>query len=86
MTIPLLAPVLMVVLVTLVINVLKVFDLVFIIGGGDPDASVLALSMWTESFGGGNDQGAGSAIAVLLFLLVVPAMLFNIRRLRQERS
>ncbi|WP_420535454.1 ABC transporter permease subunit [Actinomadura viridis] len=85
-TIPLLAPVLMVVLVTLVINVLKVFDLVFIIGGGDPDASVLALSMWTESFGGGNDQGAGSAIAVLLFLLVVPAMLFNIRRLRQERS
>ncbi|MFI0356120.1 ABC transporter permease subunit [Actinomadura sp. 9N407] len=85
-TIPLLAPVLMVVLVTLVINVLKVFDLVFIIGGGDPNASVLALRMWTESFGGGNDQGSGSAIAVLLFLLVVPAMLFNIRRLRQERS
>ncbi|GLZ11800.1 ABC transporter permease [Actinomadura sp. NBRC 104425] len=84
-TIPLLAPVLMVVLVTLVINVLKVFDLVFIIGGGDPNASVLALRMWTESFGGGNDQGAGSAIAVLLFLLVMPAMLFNIRRLRQER-
>ncbi|MCP9977037.1 carbohydrate ABC transporter permease [Actinomadura madurae] len=85
-TIPLLAPVLMVVLVTLVINVLKVFDLVYIIGGGDPDASVLALQMWTESFGGGNDQGAGSAIAVLLFVLVLPAMLFNIRRLRQERS
>lgn len=85
-TIPLLAPVLVVVLVTLVINVLKVFDLVFIIGGGDPNASVLALQMWTESFGGGNDPGAGSAIAVLLFLLVLPAMLFNIRRLRQERK
>ncbi|WP_067472912.1 ABC transporter permease [Actinomadura hibisca] len=85
-TIPLLAPVLVVVLVTLVINVLKVFDLVFIIGGGDPNASVLALQMWTEAFGGGNDQGAGSAIAVLLFLLVMPAMLFNIRRLRQERK
>ncbi|MFA1547145.1 carbohydrate ABC transporter permease [Actinomadura chokoriensis] len=85
-TIPLLMPVLMVVLVTLVINVLKVFDLVFIIGGGDPNASVLALQMWTVSFGGGNDQGAGSAIAVLLFVLVLPAMLFNIRRLRQERK
>ncbi|NDU73251.1 ABC transporter permease subunit [Actinomadura sp. DSM 109109] len=85
-TIPLLAPVLMVVLVTLVINVLKVFDLVYIIGGGDPNASVLALQMWTESFGGGNDQGAGSAIAVLLFVLVLPAMLFNIRRMRQERK
>ncbi|TDC83761.1 ABC transporter permease subunit [Actinomadura sp. 7K507] len=85
-TIPLLMPVLMVVVVTLTINVLKVFDLVYIIGGGDPNASVLALEMWTESFGGGNDQGAGSAIAVLLFVLVVPAMLFNIRRLRQERT
>ncbi|SNR82027.1 carbohydrate ABC transporter permease [Actinomadura mexicana] len=85
-TIPLLAPVLMVVLVTLVINVLKVFDLVYIIGGGDPNASVLALQMWTESFGGGNDQGSGSAIAVLLFVLVLPAMLFNIRRMRQERK
>ncbi|TDD75714.1 carbohydrate ABC transporter permease [Actinomadura rubrisoli] len=85
-TIPLLAPVLVVVLVTLVINVLKVFDLVFVIGGGDPDAGVLALRMWTETFGGGDDPGAGSAIAVLLFLLVLPAMLFNIRRLRQERE
>ncbi|MQY08704.1 ABC transporter permease [Actinomadura macrotermitis] len=85
-TIPLLAPVLVVVLVTLTINVLKVFDLVFIIGGGDPNASVLALQMWTEAFGGGDNEGAGSAIAVLLFLLVMPAMLFNIRRLRQERK
>ena len=85
-TAPLLAPVLTVVFVTLVINVLKVFDLVFIIGGGDPNANVLALQMWTKSFGGGNDPGSGSAIAVLLFLLVLPAMLFNIRRLRQERK
>ncbi|MEV5572126.1 sugar ABC transporter permease [Spirillospora sp. NPDC052269] len=85
-TIPLLAPVLTVVLVTMVINVLKVFDLVYIIGGGDPHANVLAYQMWAESFGGGNDPGKGSAIAVLLFLLVVPAMLFNIRRMRRERA
>ncbi|MCW2948089.1 MAG: transporter permease [Actinoallomurus sp.] len=83
-TIPLLAPVLTVVFVTLLIYALKVFDLVFIIGGGDPNASVLAVRMWTDSFGGGNDQGAGSAVAILLFLLVVPAMLFNLRRFRQE--
>jgi alpha-glucoside transport system permease protein len=83
-TIPLLAPVLTVVFVTLLIYALKVFDLVFIIGGGDPNASVLAVRMWTDSFGGGNDQGAGSAVAIMLFLLVVPAMLFNLRRFRQE--
>jgi ABC-type sugar transport system permease subunit len=83
-TIPLLAPVLTVVFVTLLIYALKVFDLVFIIGGGDPNASVLAVRMWTDSFGGGNNEGAGSAVAIILFLLVVPAMLFNLRRFRQE--
>jgi alpha-glucoside transport system permease protein len=85
-TIPLLAPVLTVVFVTLLIYALKVFDLVFIIGGGDPNASVLAMRMWTDSFGGGNNQGAGSAVAILLFLLVVPAMLFNLRRFRRENQ
>jgi ABC-type sugar transport system permease subunit len=84
-TMPLLSPVLVVVFVTLAINVMKVFDLVYIIGGGDPAASVLALQMWVESFGGGDNEGTGSAIAVFLFLLVLPAMLFNLRRFRRER-
>jgi len=87
-TIPLLAPVLLVVFVTLIINVLKVFELVFVIAPGSEqaDANVLALQMWQVSFGaGGGDQGLGSAIAVILFLLVMPVMLFNIRRFRRER-
>jgi alpha-glucoside transport system permease protein len=86
-TAPLLAPVLLVVFVTLVINVLKVFDLVLVIppGSVEPYVSVLALEMWQVSFGGGNDLGLGSAIAVFLFLLVVPAMIFNIRRFRREQ-
>lgn len=87
-TIPLLAPVLLVVFVTLVINVLKIFELVFVIapGSAQSEANVLALQMWQVSFGTGGDQGAGSALAVILFLLVAPAMLFNIRRFRRERS
>jgi alpha-glucoside transport system permease protein len=86
-TVPLLSPVLLVVLVTLVINVLKVFDLVLIIppGSVQENATVLALEMWRVSFGGGQDQGLGSAIAVFLFVLVVPALLFNIRRFRREQ-
>ncbi|MEJ7755392.1 MAG: ABC transporter permease subunit [Nocardioidaceae bacterium] len=86
-TMPLLAPVLVVVFVTLVINVLKVFDLVFIIAPGSvqPDANVLALQMWKVSFGGGQDQGLGSAIGVFLLLLVIPAMVFNIRRFKKEQ-
>jgi alpha-glucoside transport system permease protein len=87
-TVPLLAPVLVVVLVTLIINVLKVFDLVFIIAPGSTqdDASVLALQMWRVSFSATPDRGLGSALAIFLFLLVVPAMLFNIRRFRREQS
>lgn len=84
-TVPLLRPVLVVVLVTLVINVFKVFDLVYIIApeSTQPAANVLALEMWRVSFGGGDDQGLGSAIAVFLFLLILPAMALNVRRFRR---
>lgn len=86
-TVPLLMPVLIVVLFTLAINVLKIFDLVFIIppGSSQAAATVVALEMWRVSFGGGQDQGLGSALAVLLFLLVIPGVLFNIRRFRAEQ-
>jgi alpha-glucoside transport system permease protein len=85
-TVPLLAPVLTVVFVTLVINVMKVFDLVYIIAPGpvQEDATVLATQMWLVSFGGGNNQGLGSALGVLLLLLVIPAMIFNVRRFRRS--
>jgi alpha-glucoside transport system permease protein len=84
-TVPLLAPVLGVVVVTLMINVLKVFDLVFIIppGSSQDDADVLALELYRKGFA--EDQpGVASAIAVFLLLLVIPVMLFNVRRLRRE--
>ncbi|MEV5935604.1 ABC transporter permease subunit [Streptomyces sp. NPDC093250] len=86
-TVPLLAPVLTVVFVTLVINVMKVFDLVYIIAPGpvQEDATVLATQMWLVSFGGGNNQGLGSALGVLLLLLVIPAMVFNVRRFKRSQ-
>ncbi|GAA4917469.1 sugar ABC transporter permease [Streptomyces coeruleoprunus] len=85
-TVPLLAPVLVVVLVTLMINVLKIFDLVFIIAPGSvqDDANVLALQLYRSSFGTDAHLGVGSAIAVLLLLLVIPVMYVNIRRIRRE--
>ncbi|MEU0844717.1 ABC transporter permease subunit [Streptomyces sp. NPDC005962] len=87
-TVPLLAPVLGVVFVTMVINVLKIFDLVYIIAPGpvQQEANVLSLQMWLVSFGGGNNQGLGSALGVVLLLLVIPAMILNIRRFRRSRS
>jgi alpha-glucoside transport system permease protein len=84
-TVPLLAPVLAVVAVTLMINVLKVFDLVFIIapGSSQDDANVLALELYRKGFAA-DQPGIASAIAVFLLLLVIPVMWFNIRRLRRE--
>lgn len=86
-TIPLLSPVLLVVFVTLVIAALKVFDLVFVIAptSAEDEATVLAREIWRVSFGTvtGTQYGLGSALCVVLFLLVTPAMLFNIRRFRR---
>ena len=85
-TVPLLAPVLSVVFITMIINVLKVFDIVLALApeSTQQNANVIALAMWRISFGGVNDFGLGSAIAVFLFLLVLPVLLLNIRRFRRE--
>jgi alpha-glucoside transport system permease protein len=85
-TVPLLAPVLTVVFVTMLINVLKVFDIVISIAPGSvqDDATVLALQMWRTAFGGSNNFGLGSAIAVFIFLLVIPILALNVRRFRRE--
>ncbi len=85
-TIPLLAPVLTVVFITMLIYVLKVFDIVISVAPGSvqDDANVIALAMWRTSFGGVNDFGLGAAIAVFLFLLVVPILILNVRRFRRE--
>jgi alpha-glucoside transport system permease protein len=85
-TVPMLAPVLSVVFITMLINVLKVFDIIISIAPGSTqsDAAVIAVQMWRQSFGGVNDFGLGSAIAVFLFVLVIPVLLLNVRRFRRE--
>ncbi len=87
-TVPLLSPVLLVVFVTMIINTLKVFDLVFVIAPGSvqPQANVIALEMWRVSFGGGGNQGLGSALAIFLLVLVLPFMILNIRRFRRDNQ
>jgi alpha-glucoside transport system permease protein len=85
-TVPLLAPVLSVVFITMIINVLKVFDLVIALApeSTQANANVIALAMWRTAFGGENDFGTGSAIAVFLFLLVIPVLALNIRRFKRD--
>ena len=85
-TVPLLAPVLSVVFITMIINVLKVFDIVLALApeSTQQNANVIALAMWRTAFGGQNDFGTGSAIAVFLFILVIPVLALNVRRFKRE--
>jgi len=81
----LLMPVLIVVFVTMIINVLKIFDIILSIApdSSQADSNVLALEMWRTGFTGGlGQQGLASAVAVFLFLLVIPVMAINVRRIR----
>jgi alpha-glucoside transport system permease protein len=86
-TVPLVRPVLVVVAVTLVINVLKIFDLVLVLApeSVQPAANVLGLEMYHTSFTQLN-TGLGSALAVLLFTLVLPGMAWRARVLRRQEA
>ena len=87
-TLPLLAPVLAVVFIALTINALKMFDLIVGIAPGSvqDDANVIALEMWRTAFTGLGNRGLGAAIAVFLFVLILPVMLLNIRRFKLEEE
>ena len=85
-TVPQLMPVLIVVLVTQIIGVLKVFDLVVSIvpSSGRDSATVSAVEMYERSFSGQNRFGFGAAISTFMFVLFVPFLVLNIRRFRRE--
>jgi alpha-glucoside transport system permease protein len=81
---PLMMPTVTVVTVTLVINVLKIFDIVYVMTNGALGTEVIANRMYKEMFNY-NNFGMASALAVLLLAAIVPVMLMNIRRFG-ERS
>jgi len=76
----------LVVWTTITITVLKVFDIVMAMTGGQWDTSVLANLMYDWMFRGGGDYGRSSTLAMILMFAVVPVMAFNIRRFRTEEA
>ena len=85
MTLPSIRPALVVVLTTIGIATLKIFDIVQVMTGGRFGTSVIANEFYSQSFRSDN-QGLGSALAVLLFLLVMPIVFYNIRQLRASEG
>jgi alpha-glucoside transport system permease protein len=84
-TVPSIRPALIVVLTTIGIGTLKVFDIIFTMTGGNFDTSVVANEFYSQSFRS-NNQGLGAALAVLLFVLVVPIVAYNVRQLRSSEG
>ena len=84
-TLPSIRPAVVVVLTTIGISTLKVFDIVRTMTGGNFDTSVIANEFYSQSFRSDN-QGLGAALAVLLFLLVIPIVFYNIRQLRASEA
>ncbi len=81
--VPMIMPTVLVVSTTVIVLVLKVFDIVFVMTGGNLGTDVIASRMIREMFNFRN-YGRGSAIAVILLIAVIPVMVANIRRFRQQ--
>ena len=83
--IPMIRNTLVVVLTTVMITTLKVFDIVFTIYNGNFDTDVLARQMYADMFVT-SQVSRGSALAVILFVAVTPLVFYNVRQLRRERE
>lgn len=84
--VPVLMPTITVVTTTMIINVLKVFDIVYVMTAGNFGTEVIANRMYLEMYGGNREFGHASAIAVVLMLLIVPIMIYNIYQFRQQEA
>jgi len=82
---PVLAPTLAVVATTMVITALKVFDIVYVMTNGNFDTEVIANRMYKEMFNFRN-FGRASALAVILMTAIIPVLLFNLRRFREQEA
>ena len=69
--------------VTLIVNVIKLFDLIYVMTRGGPGKSsqLIAFTMFQQAFEAGQ-YGYGSAVAVVMLVLLIPLLVFNVRRFR----
>jgi alpha-glucoside transport system permease protein len=82
-TVPSIRSAIIVVAVTVFIATLKLFDIVRAMTGGHHGTDVLAHNMWDQAFRLGND-GRGATMAVLLFILVIPVVIYQVRNMRRQ--
>jgi alpha-glucoside transport system permease protein len=84
--VPTIAPTIAVVTTYMVINAMKVFDIVFVIGNAETNETEVIAERMIEWFFLSNHDGRGAAIAVILFLAVIPVMVWNVRQFREQEA
>ena len=81
--IPMILPTITVVTTTMIIIILKIFDIVFVMTGGNFGTEVIANRMFKLIV---TDSGRSTAIAVILLILTIPIMIINVRRFREQEA
>lgn len=83
--VPIIMPTIVVVITTMVINTLKMFDIVYVMSGGQFQTDVIAVRMYREMYKF-YDVGHGTAVAVVLVLVIIPFIYVNIRRFMEQEA
>jgi alpha-glucoside transport system permease protein len=83
--IPMIRNTIVVVVTTVMIATLKVFDIVFTITNGNYNTDILSRKLYSDLFTT-NQVSRGSALAVILFICVLPLVAYNVRQLRKDRA
>ncbi len=82
-TVPTIRPAIVVVLTTVAMTSLKAFDVVRTMTGGNFGTSVVANEFYTQTFVQGQaGVGIGAALAVVLFIIIIPVIVYNVRQMR----
>ena len=82
--IPQIWPTIVTVFITVLIGVMKVFDIIYVMTGGNHDTSVIGMQFF-DRFVDVN-YGAASAIVVILMIAIIPVMVFQVRQFRREEA
>lgn len=69
----------------MIINILKIFDVIYIMTGGNYNTDVVAVEFYNQLFNFSN-YGLAGALAILLLIVITPVMYINIRRLRAQEA
>ena len=73
------------VFITVLISVMKIFDVVYVMTNGNFNTDVIAVNFFNELFRNGNN-GKASAIVVMLMIAVLPVIIYQVRHFRAEEA